>query len=478
MFKKLKDWLKLGLGLKRWTVFGLLGIGLTIFGIIELLRFRFYSFDYKLYYIFLIASGIVTFYVAINEGIKNFIKLVRDGMVVVNLDSREIGSLISEHKLKVNGPKIVALGGGTGLSTMLRGIKNYTTNITAVVTVGDDGGGSGRLRNDMGILPPGDIRNCLVSLANTDRLMEDLMQYRFSEGELEGQSFGNLFIAAMTGLSENFETAVSKMSEVLSITGKVLPVTTQDLKLLAELKDGSIVKGESSIGIKVNEDNPIVKMSIDPPDAKSIKEVTDAIKDAEAIILGPGSLFTSVMPNLLIKDVAKAIKESSAIKIYVCNIMTQPGETDCFSASDHLKQIYKHANIGKIDYIIVNNRKLSQETIDMYGEKGAKEVKVDYPMLSKMRTNIVKEDVFSINKKGKIRHDTYKLSRVIMDLILKAQATKNANATDFILFSQWKKLRDDLLAQEIKNTKNLSTLDEQLKVDGAEEKQTNTQDLN
>lgn len=455
MWRKLNDWLKIGIGLKRWILFGILGIGLTIFGIIELLRFRYYSFDYKLYYFFLIVSGIISFYVALNEGIKNFLELVREGMVVVNLDSREIGSLITEHKLKVNGPKIVALGGGTGLSTMLRGIKNYTTNITAVVTVGDDGGGSGKLRNDMGILPPGDIRNCLVSLANTDKLMEELMQYRFRGGELEGQSFGNLFIAAMTGVSEGFEDAVSKMSQVLSITGQVLPVTTEDLKLKANLKDGTMVEGESSISFKVNEDNPIVRMEIEPENASSIDSVLTAIKEAEAIILGPGSLFTSVIPNLLIKDVAKAIKQSNAIKIYVCNIMTQPGETDLYTASMHLKQIYSHADIGRVDYMVVNNRSLSNSlALKTYMEKNSKEVSIDYHELAKLGVNVVEEDLLGVFN-GKIRHDTFKLSKAVMDILIRKHESERNNTADFILFSQWKKLRDELIEKELKNNKNL-----------------------
>ena len=465
MWKKTRDWLKVGIGIKRWIFFGILGTILTIFGIIELLRYRLYSFNYKLYYIFLIVSGIFTFFIAINEGIKNFISLVREGMVVVNLDSREIGSLISEHKLKVNGPKIVALGGGTGLSTMLRGLKNYTKNITAVVTVGDDGGGSGKLRNDMGILPPGDIRNCLVSLANTDVLMEELMQYRFKGGELEGQSFGNLFIAAMTGLSDSFEDAVVKMSQVLSITGQVLPVTTEDLKLFAKLSDGSIVEGESNIGFKVNEENPIIEMGIEPENASSIDSVITAINEAEAIILGPGSLFTSVIPNLLIKDVAKAIKESKAVKIYVCNIMTQPGETDSYTASMHLKEIKKHADIGKIDYIIVNNKSLTNSVaLKAYMENNSKEVAIDYQELKKLNVKIIEEDVLG-QKNAKVRHDPYKLSGCIMDIILKQHELDRSNTAEFLLFSQWKKLRNDIIAQERKLSKSMSLEDTRIKED-------------
>lgn len=217
---RFSDWLKPGIKVKRWVVFGIFGILLIAFGFTELVTKRLYDFYYKMFYIFLNLSGLFVIYISVTEAMKSIIVLVNKGYIKVSLDSKKIESMIYEKRLLVRGPKIVVIGGGTGLSTMLRGLKYYTSNITAIVTVGDDGGGSGTLREDLGILPPGDIRNCILALADTEPLMEDLLQYRFKDGTLKGQSFGNLFLAAMDGISDNFEDAVQKMSSVLAVTEK------------------------------------------------------------------------------------------------------------------------------------------------------------------------------------------------------------------------------------------------------------------
>ena len=238
---RITDWLKPGIKVKRWIAFGLLGILLIAFGFTELVNKRAYYVYYKIFYLFLNLTGIFVIYVAVTEVMKSVIMLMSTGYVKLSLDSRKIESLIGEKRLLVKGPKIVVIGGGTGLSTMLRGLKYYTSNITAIVTVGDNGGGSGALREDLGILPPGDIRNCILALADTEPIMEDLLQYRFTNGRLKNQSFGNLFLAAMDGISDNFEDAVQKMSSVLAVTGKVLPVTLDDMQLIAELENGNKV---------------------------------------------------------------------------------------------------------------------------------------------------------------------------------------------------------------------------------------------
>lgn len=433
MLKTLKDLTRFGMGLKRWLVFGILGFLLILLGITEILDNRFFSNLYKLYFFFLIGSGILIVYISISEGMKNFVKLLREGMFFVNLDSREINSMVVEKRLQSKGPKLVAIGGGTGLSTMLKGLKHYTSNLTAVVTVGDDGGGSGTLRTEMGILPPGDIRNCLVALANTDSTMEELMQYRFADGSLKGQSFGNLFLAAMNGVSDNFEDAVSKMSDVLAITGKVLPVTLKDLRLTAQLADGTIISGESNIGHAASETNPITRLSISPPDADAPQEVLDAIRASEAIIMGPGSLFTSVMPNLLIQDVAKAIRESKAIKIYVANIMTQPGETDGYNVKDHLDKIIQHAELGPIDYVIVNSKKLSDlVAIKSYQGTGSRAVRLNRPEVEALGIKVIEADILKI-KGRQVRHDPEKLANVVMNIVLNDQdVNRSLTALDYI----------------------------------------------
>ena len=229
------------------------------------------------------------------------------------------------------GYKIVAIGGGTGLSTLLRGLKRSTTNLTAIVTVSDDGGSSGRLQKELGILPPGDIRNCLVALADDEALVTDLFRYRFNEGEgLVGHSFGNLFLAAMTGVSGDFDTAVKASSRVLNIKGRVLPATLATIRLQARLADGTFVEGETNISASKL---PIVELTLDPPNPAPLAEVIAAIREADAIVLGPGSLYTSILPNLLVADIAREVENASCAKIYVCNVMTQPGETDGFTAS-------------------------------------------------------------------------------------------------------------------------------------------------
>ena len=229
---------------------------------------------------------------------------------------------------KEQGPRIAVIGGGHGLSNMLRGLKQYTENISAIVTVADDGGGSGMLRQDLGMPPPGDIRNCLEALANTEPLMRELMQYRFKDGSLAGQSFGNLFLAALNGISDSFDAAVSRMSEVLAITGRVLPVTTADVQLEAEFENGATVVGESKIFYcKKKENCRIKEVRLLPEHSKALPDAVRAIRDADILVLGPGSLYTSIIPNLLVDGIVDAIRDSDALRVYVANVMTQEGET-------------------------------------------------------------------------------------------------------------------------------------------------------
>ena len=416
---KIKDWLNMGVGLKRWFGLGIVGIGLLIFAIIELIFRRFGEEAYSVYYVYLLILGASTLYVSTAELIKSFMSLVQDGLIHFNMDSREIGSLIHDKKLLVQGPRVVIIGGGTGLSTILKGIKNYTNNITAVVTVADDGGGSGALRDDLGILPPGDIRNCLVALANTEPLMEELMQYRFKDGTLKGQSFGNLFLAAMDGVSDNFEDAVQKMASVLAITGKVLPVTLDNVKIHAVLDNNQLVVGESHIpDVSIKEGARIQRLYIVPEDAEALEDVKNEILRADAIILGPGSLYTSVIPNLLVKGVPEAIKESRGRKIYIANVMTQPGETDGFKVSDHLKALYAHGDIGPLDYVFANDMKIRNDHLrEKYHRMNQFEVEIDYENLKEEPFKLIQGD-FIKPRESSVRHDADKLSQKLMEIVL------------------------------------------------------------
>ena len=313
-----------------------------------------------------------------------------------------------------NEAKVVVIGGGTGLSTMLRGLKQYTSHITAIVTVGDDGGGSGKLREDLGMLPPGDIRNCILALADTEPLMEDLLQYRFTEGSLKGQCFGNLFLAAMAGISENFEDAVQKMSSVLAVKGKVLPVTLDDMKLIAELENGEIIEGESKIPSEVIVRNTrIKKIAIKPIDAKPLEEAIKAINNADVIIMGPGSLYTSIIPNLLVKGIPEAICKSPAKKVYISNVMTQPGETDGFKVSNHLKVLMDYGVAENIDYVIANNGIIPPDIKEKYARENAELVVLDYENISNLNVKIIEADLIKITKRY-VKHNADKLAELIM----------------------------------------------------------------
>lgn len=412
------DWLKPGIKVKRWIAFGVLGVLLIAFGFTELVTKRVYDIYYKIFYVFLNVTGIFVIYIAVTEVMRSVLVLVNKGYIKVSLDSKKIESLIYEKRLLVKGPKIVVIGGGTGLSTMLRGLKYYTSNITAIVTVGDDGGGSGDLREDLGMLPPGDIRNCILALADTEPLMQELLQYRFQDGRLKNQSFGNLFLAAMAGVSDNFEDAVQKMSSVLAVTGKVLPVTLDDMQLVAELENGNLVHGESQIPEEaLKQKSPIKRLMINPEDAEPLEEALQAISEADAIVMGPGSLYTSVLSNLLVKKVRAAVRRSSAFKIYISNIMTQPGETDGFSVSDHLKILKKYGGKDIVDCVIANNGEVSEDILQKYAEEGSQLVELDKKNIRDMGVDLVTDNLVMI-KKGYVKHNSEKLAQVLVDTIM------------------------------------------------------------
>ncbi|MEG1880151.1 MAG: YvcK family protein, partial [Oscillospiraceae bacterium] len=294
-------------------------------------------------------------------------------------------------------PKIVSIGGGTGLSTILRGLKMYTADVTAIVSVADDGGGSGLLRQELNMPPPGDVRNCLLALAETEPIMEKLLQYRFDTGSLAGQNFGNLFLAAMNEIFEgDFVTAVQNVSDVLKVKGKVLPVTGEDVELVAILKNGEIVIGESQIGHATETYNSPIKEVLLRSKTKekekimAVEEVLSEISEADLITLGPGSLYTSVLPNLVIDGVAKAIIEAKAPVVYISNIMTQHGETDGYTAFDHVEAILRHTSKNFIDYCIVNNKKIDAPFISKYKSQEATEVFLDEDRFRAANIELVK----------------------------------------------------------------------------------------
>ncbi|KMT21068.1 gluconeogenesis factor YvcK family protein [Clostridium cylindrosporum] len=416
------DWLKPGMRIKRWILMGVVGITVFALGIAKVLD-RSPVFDRAfLLYLYITFLGIVMMYVSVRYGITSMLTLVADA--AYGKRKQSIKDIFYEQRALLRGPRVVAIGGGTGLSTMLRGLKEYTSNITAIVTVADDGGGSGMLRQSLGMLPPGDIRNCLVALAHTEPLMEELMQYRFSEGDLKGQNFGNLFIAAMNGISVNFEDAIKKMSDVLAVKGRVYPVTLEDVMLHAKLSDGSIVKGESRIPEECIEKNlKIDNIFLEPSQPKALEDALFAIRDADCIIIGPGSLYTSILPNLIIDEISNEVKESTAMKVYVSNIMTQPGETTGFKLSHHIDAIEKACGKGIINIVVANDGFVPESHFAKYKDDGQEKVEIDRENIPR-HIMVVNDNLVDLTK-GFVRHSTEKLSKVIMELILKHTLPKS-----------------------------------------------------
>ena len=413
-----KYFMKPGIKVKRWIFMGFIGVVFLALSIAKLGTKELSNLSNILLYIFLGLLGLLIILISLSESFKSIISILNSKNIKITVDSRDIEDLIEEKTVTVKGPKIVVIGGGTGLSTMLRGLKTYTSNITAIVTVGDDGGGSGKLRADLGMLPPGDIRNCILALANTEPVMEDLLQYRFKDGILKGQNFGNLFLAAMDGISDNFEEAVQKMSSVLAVKGKVLPVTLDDMKLIAELENGNIIEGESKIPDKVKEQESRIKeLRIEPRNAKPLVDALIAIEEADAIIMGPGSLYTSIIPNLLVSDIADTLNKSNAIKIYISNVMTQPGETHDFTVSDHIKTLMKYSGKDCIDYVIANNGTIPDDIKERYLKEGSQLVELDSENIKKLNVDIIDTDLVKIEK-GYVKHDTNHLAEVLMATIL------------------------------------------------------------
>ena len=325
-----------------------------------------------------------------------------------------------------HGPRVVAIGGGTGLSTMLRGLKNRTKNLTAIVTVADDGGGSGALREDLGMPPPGDIRHCMEALANAEPVMQELLAYRFPKdsGRLTGQSFGNLILAALNGISGSFEEAVALMSQVLAISGRVLPVTSADVKLEATFENGTAVVGESLIAdFKKAQDCRIQKVRLLPECPTATPSALEAIRAADLIVLGPGSLYTSVIPNLLVEGVARAICESGALKMYVGNIMTQDGETEGMTLSDHVSALLKHGEPGLIDLCVANSSPVDPARVQRYKAEDAEPILVDREKIEAMGVKVEERPMLS-DTSIYARHSAERLGEVVMEIYQEQAETK------------------------------------------------------
>ncbi|MCT0254248.1 MULTISPECIES: gluconeogenesis factor YvcK family protein [unclassified Synechocystis] len=328
-------------------------------------------------------------------------------------NDQELVDVLLAHRRLNKGAKIVVVGGGTGLSTLLRGLKHYSANITAIVTVADDGGSSGRLRREMGMLPPGDIRNCIAALADEEKLLTELFQYRFRAGDgLSGHSFGNLFITAMAEITGDLEMAAIACSKVLAVRGKVLPATLEDVKLWAEMEDGRYVEGESNIP---EAQGRIRRIGCLPESPRALPAVLKAIRAADYIIIGPGSLYTSILPNLLIPEIQTAIAKAQVPRIYICNVMTQPGETDNYTVSDHLTAIDQVSPEKLYDAVLVQRNPPSAPVLEKYAAENSHPVYLDREAVIQKGCRIVLANVMQEDEKShQVRHDPQRLARVLM----------------------------------------------------------------
>jgi uncharacterized cofD-like protein len=422
----LLKWLYPGMKFKRWLLLFAAGVLLVSLGLALVFNYKYLDYieeaifrivymwkgSYNYMFTTFVGIGVVSVGIALMLLATRFI--IRSVISVILPDNSEkLVDIIYEKRKLGKGPAVTVIGGGHGLSVLLRGIKQATSNVTAVVTVADDGGSSGRLREELGIIPPGDLRNCLVALADTEPLMEKLFQYRFKGGsELSGHSFGNLFIAAMTQVTGDVETALRESSKVLAVKGRVLPASTAHVRLDAVMEDGSVVEGESHIP-EVHK--RIHRVRLFPAHPQPVASALEALTAADAIVLGPGSLYTSIMPNLLVDGIAAEVRRSKALKIYICNVMTQPGETDGYTASMHVKAIIDHAGRGIIDYVIVNNHEVSDELKAKYASEGAYPVKLDGEAINALGVGYVAADI--INETDAVHHDPEKLQKNIMKLV-------------------------------------------------------------
>ncbi|MEG4516369.1 MULTISPECIES: gluconeogenesis factor YvcK family protein [unclassified Microcoleus] len=423
-------WLAPGLLVKRWLLISASGVvlatlglaiwtGMTpIFFLLQLLRnFLAWIADVIPNYVsgpLIVAGGILLILWGQTRSLNSITQ------VLMPEGNEELVDRLLNHRRLHRGPKIVAIGGGTGLSNLLRGLKDYSAKITAIVTVADDGGSSGRLRREIGVLPPGDIRNCLAALADEEKLLTELFQYRFRAGDgLVGHSFGNLFLTAMSDIAGDLEQAIAASSKVLAVRGEVLPATLSDVSLWAELADGRRIEGESSI-TKAN--GKILRIGCTPAKPPALPRAVEGLREADFIIIGPGSLYTSVIPNLLVPEIADAIANTDVPRIYVCNIMTQPGETDGYSVADHIRAIDRACGRPLFDAVVVQGKVPSAKALIRYSQEDSYPVVLDREAVTQLGRRVVIANVMDEDENtGLIRHNSQRLAGMLLRWYGRAQ---------------------------------------------------------
>jgi uncharacterized cofD-like protein len=413
-------WLYPGLKVKRWLLLSFLGMILVLSGMVLALNSpKIYELGLSMRLLIWQAvghlpsplTGVLAVVVGLFFAFFGFQRLIISVIrAVLPREDQSVMDLLYNRRLLERGPQVVAIGGGTGLSVLLRGLKRYTSNITAIVSVFDDGGSSGRLRGELGILPPGDVRNCLVALAQTETLMEDALNYRFRQGSaLAGHNLGNLLLAGLTDITGGFDRAVQELSRLLALRGRVLPATLGNGVLVAEMEDDSVVEGETNIR---KAGRSIRRIRLQPENCRPLPECLIAIEKADLIVLGPGSLYTSILPNLIMPEMTEALRKAKAPVYYICNIMTEPGETCLYSVADHLRAIQRHAG-PVVDGVVVNSKAVSQRLLQKYRQGGSTQVVLDRSEVARLKVRLLKANLLS--EEGKvIRHHSNRLARLLL----------------------------------------------------------------
>ena len=459
--KSFSKWLTPGISIKRWLLLNVVGIFLISLGISNLWELFVVNhpfivlnqlftvvnhlFNSCIFCLVAIALGLHLSYWGQTRSLTCIIKALNPQ------GSQNIVDTLLSHRRLNRGHKIVALGGGTGLSSLLRGLKHHSSNLTAIVTVADDGGSSGRLREELGVLPPGDIRNCIAALAREESLLTKLFQYRFAAGGgLEGHSFGNLFLTAMSEVTGNLETAIAACSKILAIQGQVLPATLNQVDLWAELEGGQFVRGESKIAATQGK---ISKIGCFPSNPNALPAALKAIKTADCIVLGPGSLYTSIIPNLLVPEIRNAIAQANVPCIYVCNIMTQPGETDGYTVADHIKAIDEACGEKLFDAVLVNQTRPSLAAIKSYARESSQPVFIDEEAIKATGRQMISADILDEDPQTHhIRHHSAKLAQALNNLVGTINCTRN-NQSYLINFNN-QDIRNYLVPQSVVNAES------------------------
>lgn len=414
---RMPRWLYPGMHIKRWLGTLLLGLTILAVGATILLIEAYRRFIVDFPFLALLTGAELerpiraALVLAVGVGLTGFglWKLMHSVVSPFVTRGDSVMEVLYTKRYLARGPRIVALGGGTGLSTLLRGLKAYSANITAVVGVSDDGGSSGRLRQQLGIVPPGDIRNCIAALADAEPLMTQLMQYRFPPGSgLDDHAFGNLFIAAMTAVTGDFDEAVRESNRVLAVRGQVLPATSVPLNLTARLASGRLVSGQEAVSRATE---PIARVSIDPADVRATPEAIERILEADLIVIGPGSLYSSVLPNLLISDIHDALSAAEGLRVYVCNVATQPGETGGFTASRHLTTLFDHVGDELVDIVLLNRNRSARRPAGWQGQP----VELDVRQLEELPVVVVEDDL--VDDQNAHHHDPDKLAAILLRLL-------------------------------------------------------------